>query len=45
MFKPGGWTPAEVAKNFDSVLAEHMMPPGMDIRLNKPGKKDEAKKS
>jgi hypothetical protein len=43
MFKPGGWTPEEVAKNFDSVLAEHMMPPGMDIKLNKPEKKEEKK--
>src|SRR6266568_4399076 len=43
MFKPGGWTPAEVAKNFDAVLAEHMMPPGMDVKLTKPEKKDEAK--
>jgi len=45
MFKPGGWTAAEVAKNFDSVLAEYMMPAGMDIKINKPEKKDEAKKA
>jgi NAD(P)-dependent dehydrogenase (short-subunit alcohol dehydrogenase family) len=44
MFKPGGWTPAEIAKNFDSVLAEHMMAPGMDIKLNKPDKKDGGEK-
>jgi NAD(P)-dependent dehydrogenase (short-subunit alcohol dehydrogenase family) len=42
MFKPGGWTAAEVARNFDSVLAEYMMPAGMDIKINKPEKKDEA---
>ena len=44
MFKPGGWTPAEVAKNFDAVLAEHMMPAGMDVKLNKPDKKSEGEK-
>jgi NAD(P)-dependent dehydrogenase (short-subunit alcohol dehydrogenase family) len=43
MFKPGGWTPEEVAKNFDAVLAEHMMAPGMDIKLAKPEKKEEKK--
>jgi NAD(P)-dependent dehydrogenase (short-subunit alcohol dehydrogenase family) len=42
MFKPGGWTAAEVARNFDSVLGEYMMPAGMDIKINKPEKKDEA---
>ncbi|MHB8511884.1 MAG: SDR family NAD(P)-dependent oxidoreductase [Actinomycetota bacterium] len=43
MFKPGGWTPSEVAQSFDSVLANHFTPPGMDIKINKPaaeGKKD-----
>jgi len=45
MFKPGGWTASEVAKNFDAVLAEYMMPAGMDIKINKPEKKDEDKKS
>jgi NAD(P)-dependent dehydrogenase (short-subunit alcohol dehydrogenase family) len=44
MFKPGGWTPVEVAKNFDAVLAEHMMPPGMDVKLNKPDTKSEGEK-
>lgn len=39
MFKPGGWTADEVAANFDSVLGQHMTPPGMDIKLNKPGEK------
>jgi hypothetical protein len=43
MFKPGGWTPEDVAKNFDAVLAEYMMPPGMDVKLNKPDKKEEKK--
>jgi NAD(P)-dependent dehydrogenase (short-subunit alcohol dehydrogenase family) len=38
MFKPGGWTPEEVGRNFDSVLAEYMMPPGMDVVLKRPGK-------
>jgi hypothetical protein len=40
MFKPGGWTAEEVAANFDAVLAEHMMPPGMDITLNRPEKRE-----
>ncbi len=31
MFKPGGWTAGEIAEHFDSVLAEHMMPPGLDV--------------
>ena len=42
MFKPGGWTPQEVAKNFDAVLAEYMMPPGMDVVLKKPEKAEAA---
>lgn len=39
MFQPNGWTADEVAANFDSVLGQHMTPPGMDIKLNKPGEK------
>jgi NAD(P)-dependent dehydrogenase (short-subunit alcohol dehydrogenase family) len=42
MFKPGGWTPEEVSRNFDSVLAEYMMPPGMDVVLKKPEKAEAA---
>ena len=42
MFKPGGWTAEEVGRNFDSVLAEYMMPPGMDIVLKKPEKAEAA---
>ncbi|MFN2642894.1 MAG: SDR family NAD(P)-dependent oxidoreductase [Actinomycetota bacterium] len=44
MYKPGGWTAEEVAKNFDAVLANHMTPPGMDIVIKKPEKKDSEKK-
>ena len=29
MFKPGGFTPAEVAANFDGVFAEHLQPVGI----------------
>lgn len=38
MFKPGGWSAEEVASHFNTVLAEHMMPPGMDLALNRPEK-------
>jgi NAD(P)-dependent dehydrogenase (short-subunit alcohol dehydrogenase family) len=43
MYQPGGWTPEDVAKNFDAVLANHMTPPGMDITIKRPEKKDEKK--
>jgi NAD(P)-dependent dehydrogenase (short-subunit alcohol dehydrogenase family) len=36
MYKPGGWSPADIAANFDSVLAQHMTPPGMDLQLQRP---------
>lgn len=42
MYKPGGWTASEIADNFDSLLAQHMTPPGMDIQMQKP--KSEEKK-
>ena len=29
MWQPGGWTPAEVADNFDTVLGQHLQPVGM----------------
>ena len=38
MYKPGGWTADEVADNFDTLLAQHMTPPGMDITIQKPDK-------
>jgi NAD(P)-dependent dehydrogenase (short-subunit alcohol dehydrogenase family) len=38
MYKPGGWTPDEIAKNFDTILANYMTPPGMDIAIRKPDK-------
>ena len=38
MYRPGGWTTEEVAAHFDNVLAEHMMPAGMDIVLHRPDK-------
>ena len=37
MFKPGGWTAEEIAKNFDTILGQYMTAPGMDIKINKPG--------
>jgi NAD(P)-dependent dehydrogenase (short-subunit alcohol dehydrogenase family) len=43
MYKPGGWTADEIAANFDTVLAQYMTPPGMDITIKKP-EKGEAKK-
>ena len=36
MYKPGGWTADEVAANFDTILAQYMTEPGMDLKLNKP---------
>ena len=36
MFKPGGFTAEEVAEYFDAVLAEHMMPPGLDVVVKPP---------
>jgi hypothetical protein len=29
MWQPGGWTPDEVADNFDAVLGQHLQPVGM----------------
>ena len=29
MYQPGGWTPAEVADHFDTVLGQHLQPVGM----------------
>jgi NAD(P)-dependent dehydrogenase (short-subunit alcohol dehydrogenase family) len=29
MWRPGGWTPAEVADHFDEVLGQHLQPVGM----------------
>jgi NAD(P)-dependent dehydrogenase (short-subunit alcohol dehydrogenase family) len=29
MYKPGGWTPGEVADHFDGVLGQHLQPVGM----------------
>jgi len=43
MYRPGGWTADEVAKNFDTVLAQYMTPPGMDITIRKPDKAEEKK--
>ncbi len=39
MYKPGGWTAEEVAAHFDTLLGQHMTPPGMDITIRKPDKK------
>jgi NAD(P)-dependent dehydrogenase (short-subunit alcohol dehydrogenase family) len=36
MFKPGGFTPEEIGQYFDSVLAEHMMPAGLDVVVKPP---------
>lgn len=44
MYKAGGWTPEEIAKHFDTVLGEHMMPPGMDLVMKRPEKKNGEKK-
>jgi NAD(P)-dependent dehydrogenase (short-subunit alcohol dehydrogenase family) len=44
MYKPGGWTADEVAENFDVILGQYMTPPGMDIKLNKPGEAKGEKK-
>ena len=41
MFKEGGWTPEEIAAQFDSVLGEHMAPAGLDVVV-KPPTKDES---
>ncbi len=43
MFQPGGWTPADIAKNFDTILGQYMTTPGMDIKINKPAKEGEKK--
>ena len=43
MYSASGWTASDVAKNFDSVLANYMTPPGMDIRIKKPGEAEERK--
>jgi NAD(P)-dependent dehydrogenase (short-subunit alcohol dehydrogenase family) len=41
MYQPGGWTAEQVAANFDTILAHHMTPPGMDIALRKPEKPED----
>jgi NAD(P)-dependent dehydrogenase (short-subunit alcohol dehydrogenase family) len=38
MFKEGGWTPEEIAAQFDSVLGEHMAPAGLDVVVKPPAK-------
>ncbi|MEX2554437.1 MAG: SDR family NAD(P)-dependent oxidoreductase, partial [Actinomycetota bacterium] len=40
MYAEGGWTAEKVAKNFDSVLANYMTKPGMDITIKKPEKEE-----
>jgi NAD(P)-dependent dehydrogenase (short-subunit alcohol dehydrogenase family) len=40
MYKPGGWKAEEVAKSFDAILGQYMTPPGMDITIRKPEKKE-----
>jgi Enoyl-(Acyl carrier protein) reductase len=45
MYQPGGWTASDIAKNFDAVLANHMTPPGMDIKIRKPEKDASEKKA
>lgn len=40
MYKDGGWTAEEIADHFDTVLGEYMMPPGLDVTVKKPEKKD-----
>ena len=40
MYKAGGWTAEEIADHFDTVLGEYMMPPGLDVTVKKPEKKD-----
>ena len=40
MYKDGGWTAEEIADQFDTVLGEYMMPPGLDVTVKKPEKKD-----
>ena len=29
MWQEGGWTPEQVADNFDSILGQHLQPVGM----------------
>ena len=43
MYQPGGWTADQIAANFDTVLAQYMTPPGMDITIKKPDKAEEKK--
>jgi NAD(P)-dependent dehydrogenase (short-subunit alcohol dehydrogenase family) len=31
MFKPGGWTAAEIAEQFDAVFADHLQVPGIPL--------------
>ncbi len=40
MYQAGGWKPADVAKQFDTILAGYMTAPGMDITIKKPEKAD-----
>ena len=44
MYSADGWNAEKVAKNFDSILANYMTKPGMDITIRKPGKEEEKKK-
>jgi hypothetical protein len=35
MWRRGGWTPEQVAENFDEVLGSHLQPVGMgNVRLD-----------
>jgi NAD(P)-dependent dehydrogenase (short-subunit alcohol dehydrogenase family) len=42
MFKEGGWTPEQIAAQFDSVLGEHMAPAGLDVVVKPPAKDEGA---
>jgi len=43
MASSDGWTAEKVAKNFDTVLANFMTTPGMDIKIKKPGEEEKKK--
>jgi 3-oxoacyl-[acyl-carrier protein] reductase len=40
MYSADGWDAEKVARNFDSVLANFMTTPGMDIKIRKPGEEE-----
>jgi 3-oxoacyl-[acyl-carrier protein] reductase len=42
MVKDGPWTPKEVARSFDTALAEHMTPAGLDVVMKPPAKNEDS---